>query len=518
MLASPSTLSSPREPPNVTDKLRILCLHGYRGSGPTLRAQMASLASALEPFAEFVYVDAPSLAEGDYGWWHAVENDSPSAPTDPGLDPSAIHYKGWSRTRDAIISIFEREGPFDGVFGFSQGAALASLLVGLRSPDGRPTRERPLAFDFALMVGGFASRDPAHASLYKAAGAYDLPSVHIIGRSDGVVPNSASFDLASRFKTPLILQHDGGHVIASDSQTKAQVKAFFEARLQSRRARSRSATTHAEALEVPLWPGSTGPAMRVFLPRGDRTKPVPALIVLRGGGYATSSGSGGGSAEWAAARGMVGIEVPYRTRAAQGAYPAGYADAARALRLTRLHAAAWGVDAKHIGALGYSAGGHLASLLSTQPEHYVDPNDDLAAHWSARPDFVALAYPVISFIDGYAPGALAGSTENFFGRDNATDAQRRQFSSELHVKAGHPPVFLWTTNDDPLVPSTHAKLFADACRRAGVPLTFRVFPHGAHGLGLALNEPTEVATWTTLFLEWLDAQGVTRAAPSKRPF
>lgn len=248
MLASPSTPSSPREPAHVTDKLRVLCLHGYRGSGPTLRAQMAALASALEPIAEFVYVDAPSLAEGDHGWWHAVENESPSAPTGPGLDPGAIHYKGWERSRDAIVTLFERAGPFDGVFGLSQGAALTSLLVGLRSPDGRPTRERPLVFDFALMVGGFASRDPAHANLYGAAGAYALPSVHIIGRSDGVVPNSASFDLASRFKTPLILQHEGGHVIASDSQTKGQVRAFFEAMLRSRRVRSGGAGSAAEAL------------------------------------------------------------------------------------------------------------------------------------------------------------------------------------------------------------------------------------------------------------------------------
>src|SRR5262249_27348287 len=146
-------------------RLKILCLHGYHGSARALRNQMGSLVAALEPIAELVFIDAPSLAAGDYGWWHAVSDESARDSDDPGVDGPRRHYKGWARTCDAIIARFAAEGPFDGVLGFSQGAALAGLLVGLRAADGRATAERPLRFDFAIMVGGFPSNDPELAKL-----------------------------------------------------------------------------------------------------------------------------------------------------------------------------------------------------------------------------------------------------------------------------------------------------------------------------------------------------------------
>ncbi len=258
---------------------------------------------------------------------------------------------------------------------------------------------------------------------------------------------------------------------------------------------------------MPLWPGRAAPAMRVVLPASRPAALVPALVVFRGGGYAVSSGSGGKSAEWAADHGMVGVEVPYRTQATGDAFPHHYADAARAVRLVRDSAARWGVDPQRVGVLGYSAGGHLASLLSTQPTLHLDPADDLAPRVSARPDFVALGYPVISFVND-PPGSLANSAENFLGRRDLDEPTRRRFSNELHVAPGHPPVFVWTTADDSLVPAAHARLFAEACQRAGVPVTFRLYPHGPHGLGLALDRPDEVRGWTDELLAWLDARGL----------
>ena len=133
------------------------------------------------------------------------------------------------------------------------------------------------------------------------------------------------------------------------------------------------------------------------------------MVVFRGGGYASSQGSGAGAARWAAEHGMVGVEVAYRAGGGPARYPAPYADAARAVRLVRHSAGDWGLDAGRVGIMGFSAGGHLASLLSTQPKLWMDPEDDLAGSVSARPDLVVLAYPVISFVESYRPGALAGS-------------------------------------------------------------------------------------------------------------
>jgi acetyl esterase/lipase len=67
----------------------------------------------------------------------------------------------------------------------------------------------------------------------------------------------------------------------------------------------------------------------------------------------------------------------------------------------RRRAREWEIDPHRIGVLGFSAGGHLASLLSTQPSLHLAPDDDLAGHVSARPDLVVLVYPLVSFVDGY---------------------------------------------------------------------------------------------------------------------
>jgi pimeloyl-ACP methyl ester carboxylesterase len=211
-----------------TSKLRVLCLHGYHGTAEILRGQMRSLVTGTASLATYVPVDAPSLASGDFGWWHAVEDPHSTKRGDPGVNGRVKYYKGWSRTRDWLVSVFAQHGPFDGIFGFSQGAALTGLLVGLRAPRGEATAEQPLIFDFAVMIGGFPSNDPSHAALYASKERFALPSLHIIGRSDFIVPPVKSFDLASRFETPTILEHGGGHVVASTPEIRERYQRLLE--------------------------------------------------------------------------------------------------------------------------------------------------------------------------------------------------------------------------------------------------------------------------------------------------
>jgi hypothetical protein len=206
-------------------------LHGYHGSAQALRGQLAPLAVGLETFVELVFLDAPSLALGDYGWWHARSAGTPSAWGDAGVDGTGRRYDGWPRTRAAILAAWARLGPFDGIFGFSQGAALTGLLVGLRAPDGATTVEHPLSFDFAIMVGGFAANDPALGKLYERRDSYALPSLHLLGRSDGVVPARESLALASKFDNALVVEHAGGHVIASEPGVRSALATFLGQRL-----------------------------------------------------------------------------------------------------------------------------------------------------------------------------------------------------------------------------------------------------------------------------------------------
>jgi acetyl esterase/lipase len=117
-----------------------------------------------------------------------------------------------------------------------------------------------------------------------------------------------------------------------------------------------------------------------------------------------------------------------------------------------------------------------------------------------------LGYPLISFVDGYHPGAYAGSVDNFFGNTPVPEVKRQAFSSELHVSQDTPPTFIWTTDDDSIVPSNHSKLFVKALESARIPVKFNLYPHGRHGLGLASREGPPVANWTKDLLGWLHDQ------------
>jgi pimeloyl-ACP methyl ester carboxylesterase len=142
---------------------------------------------------------APTLATGDFGWWHDG-------------------FRGWERTRDWAVELFGAQR-FDGVFGFSQGAALTGLLAALRE-----TETTPMAFDMAIMVGGFTSTAPQHANLFTHQ--LHVPSLHVMGRNDGIVPMRDSQLLAERFAEPVIIEHAGGHVIPDHLAITTRIAAF----------------------------------------------------------------------------------------------------------------------------------------------------------------------------------------------------------------------------------------------------------------------------------------------------
>jgi Serine hydrolase (FSH1) len=191
--------------------LRVLCLHGYHGSGAILRDQMRSLTAALPATIEFAYVDAPSLATGDFGWWHE------------GFD-------GWERSRDWAIELMCAGPRYDGIFGFSQGAALAGLLAAVHESGTAPPG---FGVGFAIVAGGFTSDLPGHADLLRHK--LTTPSVHIIGRIDVIVPRQDSLRLAGRFADPLIIEHPGGHIVPGSDAVASPVAEFFAAREAGRR-------------------------------------------------------------------------------------------------------------------------------------------------------------------------------------------------------------------------------------------------------------------------------------------
>lgn len=239
------------------------------------------------------------------------------------------------------------------------------------------------------------------------------------------------------------------------------------------------------------------PNLVIYKPKAAGANKRAAMVVCPGGGYGmlASDHEGVQFARLFASKGMVAAVLTYRV--APNKFPAPYADAVRAMRIVRSRAAEFGIDPSRIGLMGFSAGGHLASTVATQPELYKDPEDNLAATVSARPDRVVLGYPVITF----GEFTHAGSVKNLLG-DNPTPEQRKQFSGELHVGPQTPPAFIFHTADDGAVPVQNAFLFAEACVKHKVPVALHVYPRGKHGVGMALDNP-ELNGWTEVLLRWL---------------
>lgn len=263
---------------------------------------------------------------------------------------------------------------------------------------------------------------------------------------------------------------------------------------------------HPEATlteRLPLWPGQHEDIAyldRYALP-DTPTQPAPAVLLIPGGGYGSVSLEREGS--WLAGH---FIERGYQTfmlhyRVAPHHFPAPVADGQRAMRLLRANAATWALDGQDITTLGFSAGGHLNSLLATQPELDTGEGDDLKGLHPVRPNRAGLAYPVISFVQY----THFGSVQNLFGPNNfhANYDRRRAFSSEFHVTADCPPVFLFHTGMDKGVPPENSLLFAQACVAAGVPCDLHLYHPGGHGVNFAADHPV-LSAWPGLFLRWIE--------------
>jgi acetyl esterase/lipase len=189
-------------------------------------------------------------------------------------------------------------------------------------------------------------------------------------------------------------------------------------------------------------------------------------------------------------------------------HPAPLSDAQRAIRLVRAHAAEWKLDPKRIGILGFSAGGHLASTAGTHFDPGRKDADDAIERWSCRPDFLLLAYPVISFTTEYVH---KGSRQNLLG-ENPDAALVESLSNEKQVTAETPPTFLFHTSEDTGVPPENSVLFYMALRKAGVPAELHIYEHGKHGVGLASSDPV-LATWSKRCADWLRSHGVLKRSP-----
>ncbi|KAG7389405.1 Family of serine hydrolases 3 [Phytophthora boehmeriae] len=209
-------------------KCRVLCLHGYRQDALKLRGRIAALRRTFKSSVEFVCLDAPF----EVPYEPTTEEHANSGET--GENVKQLKWCDFKRDEETgefllerveesleyIASFVKTEGPFDGIFGFSQGGSMASMIMQRQLS----TVDSPFSFRFAIFVSAGAIGDPKYISDQKV----DLPSLHIIGETDAVVGNDRSRKLMDIFVNPTLLMHPGGHYIPTNKEPKDAFRAFFK--------------------------------------------------------------------------------------------------------------------------------------------------------------------------------------------------------------------------------------------------------------------------------------------------
>jgi len=241
------------------------------------------------------------------------------------------------------------------------------------------------------------------------------------------------------------------------------------------------------------------PDLTVYLP-DPATANGTAVLICPGGGYGTLAfdHEGNAIAQWLNDNGIAGIILKYRLPSARimaDKSTGPLQDAQEAMRVIRRNAASWKIDPGKVGVIGFSAGGHLASTIST---HYADKVYEVKDNISARPDFSLLIYPVITMDTTFTH---RGTRNNLIGPD-PTEKNVFRFSNEKQVNAETPPAFLVHSSDDNAVPVLNSISYYEALVRNKVAAELHIFQKGGHGYGLAPKGGTE-SSWPGLCLIWL---------------
>ncbi|ORZ11962.1 serine hydrolase FSH [Absidia repens] len=222
-------------------KLRILCLHGLAQNATVFKKKTTSIHKKLNKVADVVFVTGPHLSvhpdhtsealrevavdptapeeAKPFGWWIYTDDQPPD-------DDRLI---GFEESINSVKDVLLKQGPFDGVFGFSQGASFASMLTAMM--ENRSLRPDLISSDFAhppfrfmMVAASFIPPQPSATKLFALK--IKTPSLHMIGERDVLVTPDEMEALAAGFENPHFVRHPQGHVVPSNAASRNEIVAF----------------------------------------------------------------------------------------------------------------------------------------------------------------------------------------------------------------------------------------------------------------------------------------------------
>ena len=214
-----------------------------------------------------------------------------------------------------------------------------------------------------------------------------------------------------------------------------------------------------------------------------------AIVSVPGGGYSVLSNNHEGymASDWMNSQGIAFFVVNYRLPEGDRSKPMG--DVMKGIRIVRDSAKVWGINPHDVGIMGFSAGGHLASVISTH------------ADFDVRPDFSILFYPVISMVPELSH---KWSCINFLGEEGLKNPDLVNDFSTMNAIRRHltPPALIISASDDRLVPFvTNGLEYYKRMRLEGNDCAMYVYPTGDHGFGFGPWFPyhdqllTDIGNW-----------------------
>lgn len=256
--------------------------------------------------------------------------------------------------------------------------------------------------------------------------------------------------------------------------------------------------------QVNIWESFKGHKkveMTPYLAEGDNNT---AVIVCPGGSYFWHDmhTEGHGVAQWLQQHGITAFVLRYRTAYVPAflfryryvlrgnRYPDPQDDLRQAIRYVKQHHQDYRIDTLRIGAMGFSAGGHLVMSAA----ELFKPID--------RPAFVVPVYPVVTMTESCVHKR---SRRALLGENKVRNTTLRDILSlERHVPEDCPPVFLVNCKDDPVVDYHNSVLLDSALTAKGIPHRYLQYRTGGHGFGMSDEKGSEECRqWRQEFLKWL---------------
>ena len=204
-------------------------------------------------------------------------------------------------------------------------------------------------------------------------------------------------------------------------------------------------------------------------------------------------------------------------------YPRQIRELGQAMLLIRKNASKWHVDTERIGVCGFSAGGHVAGLYSTQFNEPVLTDYLGASKNDLRPAFAILGYAITDYhlLDADLERKKNNPMDYHFMKASnvatcGTEVPDKELETKLspvdHIDSETPPFFIWTTATDPLVTPLHSLKLATVLAENNISYEIHIFDQGSHGLSLASQAAASsksqissvVSQWTNLCARWLE--------------